>query len=61
MTRVTVFVRRFGPIVIQAINELGIIIRTKIFEIYLLIDWIKPRNNYFVTLEKVKYEFLNLN
>ena len=45
MTRVTAFVRRFDPIVIQAINELGIIIRTKIFEILMKKTYTKFTNS----------------
>ena len=50
MTRVTVFVRRFGPIVIQAINELGTIIRTKIFEILMKKTYTKFTNSTFSTV-----------
>ena len=50
MTRVTAFVRRFGPIVIQAINELGTIIRTKIFEILMKKTYTKFTNSTFSTV-----------
>ena len=50
MTRVTAFVRRFDPIVIQAINELGIIIRTKIFEILMKKTYTKFINSTFSTV-----------
>ena len=50
MTRVTAFVRRFDPIVIHAINELGIIIRTKIFEILMKKTNTKFTNSTFSTV-----------